>query len=82
MHAGEEMSLRSSCPYGRVQALEIIERLRREYSDTVFITGFHVTCSFGVASLNSRIEHIDHFICAADKALYKAKNSGKNVVKY
>lgn len=67
---------------GRVQALEITERLRREVADTAFLTDFHVTCSFGVASLNSRLEQIDHFICAADKALYKAKNSGKNVVMY
>jgi len=67
---------------GRIQALEITERLRRKIADTVFLPDFHVTCSFGVASLNSRIEQADHFICAADNALYKAKNSGKNVVMY
>jgi two-component system cell cycle response regulator len=67
---------------GRVQALEITERLRKEISNTVFMPDFQVTCSFGVASLNNRIEHIDQFIYAADMALYKAKNSGRNVVMY
>jgi len=67
---------------GRMQALEITERLRKEISETVFLPDFHVTCSFGVASLNNRVERIDHFICAADQALYKAKNSGKNIVMY
>lgn len=67
---------------GRVQALEITERLRKAIADANFMTDYHVTCSFGVASLNSRLEQIDQFICAADQALYKAKNSGKNVVMY
>ncbi len=67
---------------GRMQALEITERLRREIASTDFLPDFQITCSFGVASLNSRLEQIDQFICEADKALYKAKNLGKNVVMY
>lgn len=67
---------------GRVQALEITERLRQAVSDTVLLPDYNVTCSFGVASFNVRITEIDQFISAADQALYKAKNSGKNVVMY
>lgn len=67
---------------GRVQALDITERLRQVISDTTFLPDYHVTCSFGVTSLNSRVVQIDQFISAADQALYKAKNSGKNVVMY
>lgn len=67
---------------GRVQALEITERLRQIISDTAILPDYHVTCSFGVTSLNARVAQIDQFISAADQALYKAKNSGKNVVMY
>lgn len=67
---------------GRVQALEITERLRQAISDTALLPDYNVTCSFGVASFSVRITEIDQFISAADQALYKAKNSGKNVVMY
>lgn len=66
----------------RQQALEIMERIRKSVSEREFKIGGRISCSFGVASLTGRIENMDQFIGAADEALYKAKNSGKNVVMY
>lgn len=66
----------------RPQTLEITERIRKTISEKDYMTGYPITCSFGVASLTGKMEIIDHFIAAADEALYKAKSSGKNVVMY
>jgi len=40
-----------------------------------------ITASFGVASYSQQIQEPAHLIHAADKALYHAKNSGRNCVK-
>lgn len=66
----------------RPQAFEITDRIRKAISFREFIPGCTITCSFGVASLNGRVIDPDQFIHAADEALYKAKDSGKNVVMY
>ncbi|MBN1622222.1 MAG: diguanylate cyclase [Endomicrobiales bacterium] len=39
-----------------------------------------VTISIGVSGLNDKIENIDNLLELADKALYKAKNKGRNRV--
>jgi len=72
----------------RTQALELTERIRKGISRFEFSEAGAVTCSFGVASRYKHMEHDEHgenveqFIRSADEALYKAKNSGKNVVMY
>ncbi len=66
----------------RPQAVEITERIRKSISDEELIPEVELSCSFGVASFTRKVKGVDQFISAADKALYKAKNSGKNVVMY
>lgn len=68
----------------RFQALEITERIRKNISEEQLMPEFKLSCSFGIASFTGKgkISGVDQFICAADRALYKAKNSGKNVVMY
>ncbi|GGQ11149.1 diguanylate cyclase [Shewanella litoralis] len=42
--------------------------------------GLSVTASFGVAEYHSQMNKLEELIKLADKALYQAKNSGRNVV--
>jgi diguanylate cyclase (GGDEF)-like protein len=67
-------------------ALSIAERLRLEIesqagSSIRGIQAIKVTSSFGVATLNSQTQNLAALIDQADKALYAAKNSGRNCVK-
>ena len=39
-----------------------------------------VTASFGVADYNEQMKSLEDLIKLADVALYKAKNSGRNIV--
>ena len=39
-----------------------------------------VTCSFGVATIGADVPHFDAQVEAADRALYRAKNEGRNRV--
>jgi PleD family two-component response regulator len=42
-------------------------------------SGFSVTVSCGVAELNKDfMEHVDQLVAMTDKALYEAKNGGRN----
>jgi len=66
----------------RAQAVEIMERIRVRVMEQDLELNRAVTCSFGVASYTNRMEDIGDFISAADEALYKAKSSGKNIVRY
>jgi len=65
-------------------AKEIAERLRRGLSDTPLVIGertLAVTASIGVASLPApSADAIDPLVGAADHALYRAKNAGRNRV--
>ncbi len=64
---------------GRLQAFELAERIRSLISDTIFDPAGSVSCSFGVTSFR-RGDTMDSFLSAADRRLYEAKKSGKNVV--
>ena len=44
------------------------------------ILPFRVTCSFGIAVVTTRSLNIDQVLASADRALYAAKNSGRNRV--
>ena len=60
------------------QAWNVAERLRAELSHADLIgNGAFVTASFGVSTLKAE-ESIEDFIKRADKALYQAKQQGRN----
>ncbi len=61
-------------------AVRMGERLRGLIGETNFITDRVITMSVGVASLDFDGIEADRLIGAADKALYRAKNSGRNRV--
>ncbi|MGZ8269927.1 MAG: sensor domain-containing diguanylate cyclase [Methylophilus sp.] len=80
---GEEFAiLLPETPCG--EAVEVAERLRQVMENTkVPLDGglpIRFSLSIGVTSLNSREDNIDVLLNLADKALYKAKKSGRNKV--
>lgn len=60
-------------------AMVIGKKLRMEIENTFFPDINSITCSFGVAEASEPVD-IDDIINNADKALYYAKNNGKNRV--
>lgn len=61
------------------EAFIIAERIRQRIENTTF-RHRQVTVSIGVASCTSRLCEADNLISAADKAMYQAKNGGRNNV--
>jgi diguanylate cyclase (GGDEF)-like protein/PAS domain S-box-containing protein len=65
-------------------AMEIAERLRVNVAESAFVLEagmpLKVTVSIGVSSLTAGQTNIDIMINAADGALYRAKNTGRNMV--
>lgn len=56
-----------------------VEQLEIDHENSA--TGAHVTMSFGVASVVPRLDLVElDLVCAADKALYAAKEDGRNQV--
>lgn len=74
------------CPETQLDGVRVLaERLRVAVSDYRFETdmvkdSFQVTCSFGCAEMTSSMESENDLMDAADKALYEAKNQGRNRV--
>jgi diguanylate cyclase (GGDEF)-like protein len=67
------------------KANEISERIRvrimeESFQSKIQAQNFHVTCSFGVAIANDTRWNMDSILASADRALYAAKNSGRNRV--
>ena len=56
------------------------ERLRKEIEDFQFDNIDKCTVSVGIASLEAKFDDAYQWLDAADKALYKSKNSGRNKV--
>lgn len=81
---GDEFAILS--PETRLEGVEILaERLRASVSDYCFETdmvddSFQITCSFGCAAMTKSMKTDSQLIDAADKALYAAKNAGRNRV--
>jgi diguanylate cyclase (GGDEF)-like protein len=66
-------------------ALEAAERIRKQVAKHAFNlvklslpSAIHITISLGVAIYNPKLEDTQALVCAADTALYQAKNSGRN----
>ena len=65
------------------QAYVLGERLRRLYAELMIPWQHHTltgTISIGIASNDHHAHNLDSLIAAADLALYRAKNSGRNQV--
>jgi diguanylate cyclase (GGDEF)-like protein len=65
-------------------ATELAERLRVAVADRAVLfegTPIRVTASFGIAGYPETVPHSDWLFPAADKALYAAKEAGRNCVK-
>ena len=82
-YGGEELViLLPQTPIGG--ATELAERLRAAVSDRAVLfegTAIRVTASFGIAGYPETVPHGDWLFPAADRALYQAKEKGKNCVK-
>ena len=69
---------------GMTQALIAAEHLRAALAAAEVVvsneTTLHFTASLGVATLSRDDSHIDMLLSRADKALYQAKNGGRNRV--
>jgi diguanylate cyclase (GGDEF)-like protein len=79
---GEEFAI--LCPEGGPEdARKLAERVRSRFARHEFAHAgsvFGVTCSFGIASLGGDIATPQELYEAADRALYRSKNSGRNAV--
>ncbi len=61
------------------EAFAVAEKIRTAMASEMFEQAEHQTCSFGVAAF-SQGDNADMLVGRSDKALYKAKNSGRNRV--
>lgn len=82
-YGGEEFALVLVKTDGKM-AVETAERIRQNIANTPF-KGTHgedlrVTMSFGIAVYREHAKQLDQFIAKADKALYRAKENGRNRV--
>lgn len=68
------------------QAKQLCERLRQSVADTPMNaqgTELHITCSLGVACFGTpNGTGVTALVQAADEALYRAKQAGRNCVQY
>ncbi|MBN9307988.1 GGDEF domain-containing protein [Devosia sp.] len=76
---GEELVIiLPDCPLDR--AADKAEVLRVRIEELTNTHGAEITASFGVASLPNTSQNVGDLLSAADQALYKAKQSGRNQV--
>lgn len=77
-YGGEEFSI--LLPQTTIhEALTIAERIRQIVENTVF-PNRQVTISIGIAACSAELQNVPDLIEAADKALYQAKEKGRNNV--
>ena len=58
------------------QAVAVADKIRANIVDSAWPKGIQLSCSTGVAQMHD--EDLNHFVARANKALYKAKNTGSN----
>jgi len=84
-YGGEEFALILK-DTNKTESIVIAEKLRKSIMDYDFDIDIdtrevlHITISAGVAQFNDKYETFGSMVQVADKALYKAKNSGRNKV--
>lgn len=82
-YGGEEFALVLVKTDGQ-NAVETVERIRQHIAQHVFKgphgEDIHITMSFGIAVYKEHAKQIDTLIQKADKALYRAKETGRNKV--
>jgi polar amino acid transport system substrate-binding protein len=82
-YGGEEFML--VCPHTDLQgAMHLLNRLKSDIGSYEFSSNGHpltVTSSFGVAARSDSFKNLASFINASDRALYQAKNAGRNCIK-
>lgn len=80
---GEEFSI--MFPYSLEESFHIVQRVKQAINDISIPidnnTQMQITASFGIATLNDQIDE-NQLMNNADQALYNAKNSGRNCIKY
>jgi len=67
-----------------IKAMEVAERIRAGVNDLTINYNdikIHVSVSMGVSSIKNNSESLDELLKKADKALYSAKDCGRNVCK-
>ena len=64
----------------KIDALKSLERLKNAINTCDFKTVGHITCSYGLCSMDHLKFNRDELITHADNALYNAKESGKNCI--
>lgn len=76
---GEEFAilLRYSDP---MAVMKVAEQIRKRIDEHSFESIVHITCSFGLSAIMPN-ENLETVFERADKALYRAKSDGKNVVR-
>lgn len=62
-----------------IEAMQLAQKLQKVVEKNIFTTIGHKTASFGVATMESDMT-LDNLIDCADKALYRAKDGGRNYV--
>jgi diguanylate cyclase (GGDEF)-like protein len=82
-YGGEEFALILN-ETAAVSAKETVERIRQQIADMLFTTPqgttLHCTMSFGIAIYPIHAKSQESLIRRADKALYRAKETGRNKV--
>jgi diguanylate cyclase (GGDEF)-like protein len=64
---------------GSAEAQILAERIREKIEETHFIEKYYITASFGVAAYRTG-QSLETLLECADKALYQAKDNGRNQV--
>jgi diguanylate cyclase (GGDEF)-like protein len=81
-YGGEEFAI--GLPgVSKKEATVLAEKIRKQVEERIFYLRrekTNVTISIGVASITERIKDVNGLIAEADKALYEAKESGRNKV--
>ena len=77
---GDEFAILLPCTEA-VHAIKLTKRLRILIEEYSFSIKEKVTCSFGLGTMEYN-ETADDFLRRADRFLYKAKESGKNTIRY
>lgn len=79
---GEEFAV--LCPETDLEGATVLaEKMRAIFQERPFECGatpVAVTCSFGVAVAATEMRRLDDLVAASDRALYRAKNEGRNRV--